>query len=240
MKTQAIHTGCSSFNESYWKGVFYPEDLPRKDWFAYYCQHFDTYEMNGTFYKFPTAKALGGWYQKSPDGFLFAVKMYRGVTHYKRFRDCSREIAEFYAICREQLKEKLACVLFQLPASFSYSDENLQLVIDALDYSFDNVIEFRNNDWWRQEVYDALRERNITFCNVSYPKLPDQLIATNAIGYVRLHGVPKLFYSGYSDAFLQNLKVSMGAQHWEKAFVYFNNTASAEGVRNALTFQKSR
>src|SRR6476660_782130 len=115
MKTSKIITGCSSFNESYWKGVFYPEDLPRKLWFDHYCKFFDTYELNATFYKFPTDRSLTAWYNNSPDGFLFAVKMYKGVTHFKRFGDCERLIGEFYETARKNLKEKLGPVLFQLP-----------------------------------------------------------------------------------------------------------------------------
>jgi uncharacterized protein YecE (DUF72 family) len=163
MSNEKIIIGCSTFNESYWKGVFYPEDLPRKDWFAYYCKHFNTYEMNSSFYKFPTAKVLQGWYQKAPDGFLFSVKMYKGVTHFKRFNDCERLIAEFYAVCRDNLKEKLACVLFQLPPSFSYSEEKLELILNAIDFSFTNVIEFRNESWWRTDVYESLRTERCCF-----------------------------------------------------------------------------
>lgn len=74
MKKEDINIGCSSFYNSYWKGVFYPEDLPKKEWFAYYCKHFNTYELNATFYRFPTLKSLQNWYDKSPQDFLFSVK----------------------------------------------------------------------------------------------------------------------------------------------------------------------
>lgn len=238
MKNDGIITGCSSFNESYWKGVFYPETLPRKDWFAYYCRFFDTYEMNGTFYKFPTGQSLAAWYSKAPDGFLFSVKMYKGVTHFKKFRDCRLEIAEFYAVCSQNLKEKLACVLFQLPPSFGFSEERLGLILSSLDYTFNNVIEFRHISWWRDDVYAALRERGVIFCNVSYPQLPEAIEATAAMGYVRLHGVPKLFYSEYGAERLGFLRHQLLRQDWEKAFVYFNNTASAAGITDALAFDK--
>jgi uncharacterized protein YecE (DUF72 family) len=237
MNKKTIITGCSSFNEVNWKGVFYPEGLPRKDWFAYYCQYFNTYEMNASFYKFPTDKGLSGWYDRAPEGFLFSVKMYKGVTHYKKFRECERLIAEFYETCRSHLKEKLACVLFQLPPSYNYTEEKLQLILGSLDYDFTNVIEFRHISWWHEDVYSALREKGVIFCNVSFPSLPEDIIATTNAGYVRLHGVPKLFYSGYSDDALQILHDDMAQQDWEKAFIYFNNTASAEGIHNALKFE---
>lgn len=236
MKTKII-PGCSSFNERYWQDVFYPEDLPRKDWFTYYCRHFDTYEMNGTFYRFPTSKALANWYDKSPKGFQFSVKMYKTVTHLKKFVDCEREIAEFYAVCRNNLKEKLACVLFQLPRSFSYSEDNLELLLESLDYSFTNVVEFRNAGWWRNNVFKAFAEHGIIFCTVSYPNLPEGLVKTASEGYVRLHGVPKLFYSGYGENYLSALKDDIGSIGWDKAFIYFNNTASTEGILDALEFR---
>jgi uncharacterized protein YecE (DUF72 family) len=238
MSNEKIIIGCSTFNESYWKGVFYPEDLPRKDWFAYYCKHFNTYEMNSSFYKFPTAKVLQGWYQKAPDGFLFSVKMYKGVTHFKRFNDCERLIAEFYAVCRDNLKEKLACVLFQLPPSFSYSEEKLELILNAIDFSFTNVIEFRNESWWRSDVYESLRQKDVVFCNVSYPKLPETIVATTTTGYVRFHGVPKLFYSGYGYEALKRWYNDIMRHDLEKTFIYFNNTASEHGILDALELNK--
>ncbi|AWA30343.1 DUF72 domain-containing protein [Flavobacterium magnum] len=236
MDKKSIITGCSSFNEANWKGVFYPEDLPRKAWFEYYCRFFNTYEMNGTFYKFPTEKTLANWYTKAPEGFRFSVKMYKGVTHYRKFVDCARELSGFYEVCRNQLREKLGCILFQLPPSFHYSEARLQLLLDALDYSFTNAVEFRHSSWWQESVYEAFRKKGIVFCNVSYPAMPETLVATADTGYVRLHGVPKLFYSGYADATLHQLHHDLLEQHWEKAFVYFNNTASVEGIRNALSF----
>lgn len=233
-----ILPGCSSFNEWRWKGIFYPEDLPRTKWFSHYCKYFDTYEMNNTFYKFPTARTLTTWYEKAPEGFRFAVKMYKGVTHFKKFNDCERLISEFYTVCRENLKEKLSCVLFQMPPSYSYTPERLELVIKSLDPEFKNAVEFRHVSWWRKEVYDALSENQIAFCSVSYPGLPEDIISTAEMGYVRLHGNKRLFYSGYSWEELQDTYQQMKEKHWQQAFIFFNNTASEEGILNALEFSK--
>ncbi len=237
MKSEVIITGCSSFNEKYWQGIFYPANLPRKDWFAYYCKHFDTYEMNGTFYRFPTGKSMAQWYAKAPDGFRFSVKMYKGVTHFKKFADCQTEIADFYTVCSNNLQEKLACVLFQLPPSFSFSADRLHLILDSLDHSFTNVVEFRHSSWWNDEVYTALRKAGVVFCNVSYPGLPEELHATAPTAYVRLHGVPKLFYSGYDKQALESLRSGLLKLDCKEAFVYFNNTAGEEGILNALTLR---
>ncbi|NEW82987.1 MAG: DUF72 domain-containing protein [Mariniphaga sp.] len=81
-----INTGCSGFYNMQWKGVFYHDTLAQSKWFTFYCEHFDTIELNGTFYKFPTAKSLDGWYKKSPANFSFAVKAPRIITHYKKLK----------------------------------------------------------------------------------------------------------------------------------------------------------
>lgn len=240
MKNEAIQIGCSSFYNAYWKGIFYPKYLPRKEWFAYYCEHFDTYELNATFYRFPTVKSLQDWHDKAPTGFLFAVKAPKVITHLKKFADCGQELADFYAILREGLKEKLGCVLFQLPPSFHYTPERLLLIAASLDPDFKNAVEFRNASWWREEVYKVFTENNLTFCNVSYPNLPTERVQTSETGYLRLHGVPKLFYSSYSDDELGQLADFLFSRNgFKKTFVYFNNTASTAGILNAVTL-KSR
>lgn len=232
---QKIHIGCSSFSNGYWKEIFYPEDLPRSKWFDFYCENFDTYELNATFYKFPTLKSLQGWYKKTPEHFLFSVKAYKAITHFKKFVDCKEMLDEFYTVVKEGLGEKLACVLFQLPPSFQYSREKLELIISCMNPDFKNAIEFRNESWWTQEVFDALAKNNISFCSVSYPKLPETVVQTNSTGYIRLHGVPKLFYSGYTPEFLQSLyKEVVTTDKWKEVFIYFNNTAGTEGILDAV------
>ena len=237
MTDSKFHIGCSSFRESRWKGIFYPEDLPGKDYFKFYSQHFNTYEMNGTFYKFPTLKVMQNWYDRSPENYMFSVKVNKVITHFKRFKDCKTELDQFYDVCSQGLKEKLSCVLFQLPPSFKYDPEKLQLIIDSLNPQFKNVVEFRHESWWNDDVFEAFSKKNITFCNVSYPKLPTEIIKTTSIGYFRFHGVPKLFYSEYSDLELKNVKSGLSKKSFSEVFVYFNNTASTAGIVNATKFK---
>ncbi|MCO6149435.1 DUF72 domain-containing protein [Flavobacterium sp. NRK1] len=75
MKNSNIHIGCSSYTTTLWQPLFFPEGLPRKQWFGYYCKFFNTYELNATFYRFPTIKTLQNWYDKTPNEFIFSVKM---------------------------------------------------------------------------------------------------------------------------------------------------------------------
>lgn len=238
MRKPYIYSGCSTFNNNYWKGHFYPSDLPKSKWFEYYCKHFKTYELNVTFYRFPTVKSLQGWYHKSPEDFIFSVKAPKLITHLKQFIDCHQEAEEFYSTCHKGLGKKLGFILFQLPPSMAYSAHRLALILSYMNADFNNVIEFRNETWWRDEVYEALRENEVTFCNVSYPKLPTTLIQTTDKGYFRMHGVPQLFYSGYTDDELDQLHSAIHLASWKEAYIYFNNTASTAGILNAVEFSK--
>jgi uncharacterized protein YecE (DUF72 family) len=229
-----IHIGCSSFYNSYWKEIFYPTDLPRKDWFEYYCLHFDTFEINATFYKFPTLKVLQNWYEKAPDDFSYSVKAPKEITHIRKFIDCKQQLADFYSRCSEGLQHKLACVLFQFPPSYDYSPEKLKLIIAELDLKFQNILEFRHQSWWIPQVWNELAKHNITLCSVSYPKLPDAVFTVLPLIYVRLHGKTKLFYSSYSTEQLSKLKDLITNSNADKAFVYFNNTAGTAGILNAV------
>src|SRR5215203_3868926 len=230
--------GCSGFAYKDWKEVFYPAGLPQSKWFTYYTEHFNTLELNITFYRFPTLKSLHAWYEKAPQDFMFSAKVPRWITHYRKFEETERMIGDFYGLLKEGLKEKMACVLYQLPGRFEYSKNKLQKMIAQMDYSFTNVIEFRNEGWWRKDVIALLKKNNIGFCGVSFPKLPDDAVINTPTPYYRFHGVPKLFYSQYSKAFVKKIYEQLAAKKSAATvFVYFNNTATQAAINNARYLQ---
>ncbi len=155
--------GCSGFHYKHWKEVFYPHGLAQNKWFTFYCEHFNTLELNVTFYRFPQLSFLEGWYNKSPADFSFAVKAPRGITHYKKFLNAEQLISDFYNTVSEGLKDKLGCILFQLPPRYNYTEERLQLIISSVNNSFNNIIEFRHESWWNAGVYNELAKNKITF-----------------------------------------------------------------------------
>ncbi|RWX00570.1 DUF72 domain-containing protein [Flavobacterium cerinum] len=238
MKKEKPYIGCSSYTTLSWKYLFYPEELSKNKWFDYYCKHFNTYELNSTFYRFPTVKTLSNWYNKTPEDFMFSVKVPKLITHIHKFENCKEEIAKFYAICHEGLRDKLGCVLFQLPPSFSYTTAKLELIINSLDPGFKNVVEFRNESWWREDVFKTIRKKNITLCSVSYPGLPSIILQTAKIGYVRMHGNPNLFYSKYDIETINTLKKETANKYFEEVYIYFNNTASTAAIINALELKE--
>jgi uncharacterized protein YecE (DUF72 family) len=229
------HIGCSGFHYKDWKGSFYPMDLPQSKWFSYYCEHFKTLELNVTFYRFPQLSFLQNWYQQSPADFRFAVKAPRAITHYKKFNDTADLITSFYDTINNGLQEKSGPVLFQLPPAYNYSEEKLEKIINSLNPSFKNVLELRHESWWREDIYANLAKHHITFCGMSHPALPDDVIQNTDMVYYRFHGVPDLYRSRYSIDFLQKVANAIKAgQNTKEAWCYFNNDYDATGVFNAM------
>ncbi len=230
--------GCSSFYNRLWKDIFYPPEVPSKHWFEYYSTQFDSFEINSSFYKMPTVRSLKGWANRTPEDFIFSIKVPKEITHIRRLTDCTGLLDEFYGIATEGLGEKLGCILFQFPPSFRYSEENLKLLTQSVRPGFEIAVEFRNETWWRQETYDTLEATGVTFCIASYPKLPFVFIKTSDTGFIRLHGDPRLFYSEYNKDFLQQMYAQIKDSGWKKTYIYFNNTAGEGGILNAVAFKK--
>ncbi|MGO4821544.1 MULTISPECIES: DUF72 domain-containing protein [unclassified Flavobacterium] len=237
--SKKIQIGCSSFYNRKWVPIFYPENLPSKNWFEYYSNHFSTFEINATFYKFPTLRIMENWYAKSPENYSYSVKAPKEITHLKKFKDCVELIDKLYSVCESGLKEKLGCLLFQFPPSYAFSKENLDTIVSSLNPKYKNIVEFRNDSWWNDEVINTLTANNISFCSVSHPKLPQHIVTQSPVIYLRLHGAKKLFYSEYTTEELEYIKYQLVMSETKKeVFIYFNNTASEAGIKNAQLMKK--
>ena len=233
-----FHIGCSGWSYGDWAGKFYPADLKQGEWLAYYAQHFSTVEVNMSFYRFPFRNMLKGWYNKTPKGFLFTLKANRLITHIKKLKGTERLLGSFYSL-GDLLKDKLACILFQLPRSLT-KDKHMRTLegfLRTLSPDHNNVIEFRHKGWFCQEVYDLLASNNAIFCVVSAPDLPSDSVATGKFAYVRFHGVDSWYDYHYSQRELRKwarlirmLKVD--------TFGYFNNDVSAYAPYNASELNK--
>lgn len=203
-------------------------------WFEFYSQRFQTLELNVTFYRFPQLSFLENWYAQAPADFQFAVKAPQLITHYKQFRGVGQLLGDFYDTTSRGLQEKLGPILFQLPPRLAYDAERLTRILDCLDLSFINVVEFRHLSWWRDEVYDALRQCQVVFCGQSHPLLPEIVVATAPTLYYRFHGVPDLYASPYSsEALRQKAAEVAAAPGIEQAYLYFNNDIGGSAIGNA-------
>jgi uncharacterized protein YecE (DUF72 family) len=228
------HIGCSGFYYKHWKEIFYPKGVPQRLWFEYYSKHFNTLELNVTFYRFPELAVFKSWYERSNPDFSFSVKAPRLITHYKKMNECEQLLTDFYERVAEGLKEKTGCVLFQFPPRFNYTSERLKKIINNMNPRFPNVVEFRNSSWWNEEVYRILGENNITFSGMSHPELPETIVENTPILYYRMHGVPDLYSSPYSKEYLKRMiKTIKSSEKIKNAFIYFNNDIGGNAVKNA-------
>lgn len=232
-----IYTGCSGFYYKEWKNIFYPENLPQTKWFQFYCSQYNSLELNVTFYKFPTEKSLAKWFNSSPGDFKFSVKAPRLITHYKKFNECESLLHDFYGSVRAGLREKMGCVLFQLPPQVAYTPQMLDRLLSAVDYSFQNTFEFRHESWWNEEVFAQFKKHRLIFCGVSFPRLPPVVIGTSFGLYYRFHGVPVLYKSLYPEEFIADIYHQIKMINTSGAWIYFNNTWGDAAIINSRYLQ---
>jgi uncharacterized protein YecE (DUF72 family) len=231
-----VRIGTSGFSYPHWRGPFYPEGLAQRKWFDYYCERFDTVELNVTFYRLPREEAFAKWRSDSPEGFRFALKGSRFITHIKRLRDPREPLKKFMQGIRP-LKEKCAVVLWQLPPNFKKDTERLRGFLKALKkYRRRNVFEFRHDSWVDDEVTALLIEENACMCMADWPPFVDELPATADFVYIRRHGKGGGYDTLYSRKELQKDagRIKRYLKEKRDVFIYFNNDAMGYAARNAM------
>ncbi len=235
---QEYFLGCSGWYYNDWKGRFYPEKLSKSRWLEYYSKHFNTVEINNTFYRFPNEKSVKGWYNKTPENFKITLKANQVITHRRRFKNTQSTLNRFYNLAKI-LDDKLGCILFQIPPQKSKDIDFLKNAVEQFDLSKNNIIEFRHLSWFDEEVYDLLNESEVGFCSVSSPDLPDDLIVTSNIVYVRFHGMgTERYHYLYSDKELRDWADKLKESNSNYIFCYFNNDYNANAPKNCQTLEK--
>ncbi len=250
-----IHIGTSGFSYEDWVGPFYPEGTPKGDFLEFYAEQFDCNEVNYTYYRMPNASTLQAMSAKTPPDFRFVIKANQAMTHEgDQVEDAVFE--EFIAALNPLREErKFGCVLAQFPHGFGLSQRNVDYLkrFRRLMHDVPVVVEFRNDAWLRDEMFDFLREANFGYCCVDQPQiaglLPPRVEATSGIGYVRFHGRNAEKWRNHEHAWerydylysreeLQDWapKVQSLAQQTEETYVFFNNHYNAQAVQNAQDF----
>jgi uncharacterized protein YecE (DUF72 family) len=232
MNHSEYYIGCSGYYYPSWKNEFYPGDVKVRDWLQYYSTIFNTVELNGTFYRIPKLADLIKYGKLTPEHFKFSVKVNRYITHVLKLKDSKQQISDFINLVQDGLSDKLACILFQMPPSFHYSEESLERILEVIPREMRNVIEFRHISWWNADVEKALSTAHLTFCNVDFPGLDTHFIFTSPMAYLRMHGNPELFKSSYNSEKLEEISKKITA-HSKPGFIYFNNTYYDAAVKNA-------
>ena len=230
-----LRIGCSGWSYKHWKGgVFYPERLKAKDELAWYATRFDTAEINGSFYRLPPETMVDGWRERSPEGFLFAWKASRFITHMKRLLD-PIEPLELMFSRTALLGDKLGPILFQLPPSMQRNDQRLESFLEVLPPGPRYAFEFRHPSWYVDEVFACLAGRDISLCLSDHHHAPAPWVRTASWVYVRGHGPGGRYWGRYPDATLQDWAGRIRAWRAEDRDVvcYFDNDPEGAAPRDA-------
>ncbi len=234
-----IRIGTSGWHYRHWRGVFYPEKLPVRKWLTYYARYFDTSEVNATFYGTLKPETLRRWVEETPEGFVFAVKANRYITHVKRLKGVTDSLKRFYESL-EPLYPKLGPVLFQLPPNLEYDPDLLEDFLWALPREFPLALEVRHPSFHQETFLDQLRSRGVALClSDTAGRHPSLFFATTAdFSYIRLHGSRRLYRSCYTEEELQEWARRIRGFPVKKVYVYFDNDALGWAPENALRLKR--
>ena len=227
-----VRTGISGWTYAPWRGNFYPSGLLQADELSYASRQVDTIEVNGTFYALQQSDSFARWYDETPEGFVFAVKGPRFITHIRRLREIETPLANFFASGVLRLEEKLGPLLWQFPPSFRFSVERLDHFFSLLprDTEAAAALAAGRSDWladrsWiktagRRELRHAIEIRHQSFLDPAFIALLRRhrvaLVFADSVSwpyaedvtadfvYLRLHGSEELYASGYSDEALDH------------------------------------
>ena len=182
--SELIYIGTSGWDYPQWRSRFYPDELARENWLAYYGQQFRTLEINHSFYQLPEKATLAHWRTQVPEGFRFAIKANRYITHNKKLKDPQEPVAKFMDRV-VALEDTLGPILFQLPPRWHCNLDRLQQFLQTLPKGFAYSFEFRNRTWHCPEVYNLLANHGAAFCIFDLEKTPQkrslrQIISTSA------------------------------------------------------------
>ncbi len=236
-----VRIGCSGWNYDDWRERFYPPGVPRRRWLEFYAEHFDTVEVNTTFYRLPNRDSVAAWVTQTPDSFTFAVKASRYLTHIKRLTDLGQGIARFYERIEPlQQAGRLGPVLWQLPANFHRDDERLQRWLQALPEGM-HTIEFRHPSWFAPPVMEALRRRQVALTIGDHPDRPFQTHeATAPWRFVRFHYGARGRAGNYSATELSTWARRIAQWRTQtEVFAYFNNDWQGFAPANAMTLRRA-
>ena len=237
---KSVRVGCSGWSYKSWRGNLYPDGLPASRWLERYAEVFDTVEVNATFYRLPKRETVESWVKQTPDGFLFAVKGSRYLTHMRRLREIEEGVARFWEPL-EPLREakRLGPVLWQLPESLHRDDDLLASALAALP-SARHCFEFRHPSWFAADVLKMLSEHGASLAIGDDPRrdLPEAPPA-GEFAYLRLHYGSWGRDGNYSPAELDTWRRRIAAWRAQReAFVYFNNDWRGFAPSNALRLKR--
>lgn len=211
-----LFIGTSGFSYPAWKGPFYPEKMKPAEMLSFYAQRLNTVEINNTFYRMPNTKTLESWCEQTPESFCFSIKASRRITHQQRLKEVDDNVQYLFKQARV-LGKRLGPVLFQLPPYLKKDTERLKSFLQLLPEDIMSVIEFRNVEWFCDEVYDLLKSHNVTMGYADGEVEGEPFVSTGKRGYIRLR------HETYDDIGLKSWADKIRKQGWDEVYVYFKH-----------------
>lgn len=234
-----VHVGTSGWHYNHWRGPFYPAELPATRFLEYYVGRFSAAEINNSFYKLPEEQTLADWSKATPNGFLFAVKGSRYITHMKKLKEGEKSVPQFLDRVKA-LGDKLGPILFQLPPHWGRNVDRLREFLDALPNGYSYAFEFRDPSWFADEVDRALAAKNAAFCVYDFDGRQSPRTVTADFAYVRLHGPDGPYQGQYDDDTLRDW--ARVADDWAKqgrdVFCFFDNDEAGYAAQDALRLKQ--
>jgi len=230
MGTGRLLAGASGYAFKEWKGTFYPDKIKPEDMLAYYSARLPTVEINNTFYRMPGVDMLKAWSATTPTAFRFAIKAPRRITHIGRLKpEASADSVVFLYRNLDALGDKRGPVLFQLPPNLKKDLPRLQTFLGLLPQDHRAAFEFRNESWFDEEVYVALKAAGASLClSEREDNAPPPLVETAPWGYVRLR------LEVYSDDDLSAWARRLEATSWQVIHIYFMHEPTAPAYAKTL------
>jgi uncharacterized protein YecE (DUF72 family) len=230
-----LRVGTSGWHYDSWWGPFYPAGLRKKDALKHYVTRFVTAELNAPHYRTPTPEAVQGWFDGAPDGFRFAWKASKFITHWKRLSErCDNSIA----LMEDRLsilRHKAGPVLFQLPPQMAADRRRLAAFIPMLNPARRYSFEFRHPSWYAPEILDLLARHDISLCLSDHAAAPAPRAVTASWVYVRNHGPTGRYFGNYSDEALRSWAQSIAGWRREgrDVWCFFDNDIKSAAPADA-------
>lgn len=239
------HAGTSGWSYETWRGDFYPSHLEQSQWLSFYAEHFDTVEVNNTFYQIPTPSRIDSWDDRTPEGFRFGFKLSRSITYDRKLAGTKGLLERFFTSISRLPEAKRGPILVQPDPELDRDVERLEdFFSDLADTEAADVwriaVEFRNDDWLHEDTFDVLDEHGVALCLHDMPgKGPCEEPNEDApFVYLRRHGAEGQYTKRYSDEQIQ--REAERAVEWMAqgltVFVYFNNDLEGHAPHDAKRF----
>ena len=222
----------------HWRGLFYPQGLAVKRWFAWYAETFDTVEVNNSVYRLPPPTTFEAWRRQAPPGFCYAVKANRFLTQAKKLKDCEEPMARMMTSV-DALRPALGPLLFQLPPKFAANLERLESFLTLLPHDTACVFEFREPTWYCDAVFGLLERYGAGLVVHDMPGSVSPRIGLGPVCYLRFHGTTGKYVGRYSDEALANWAdwIATQARDGRAVWAYFNNDINGHAIEDAQTLR---